>query len=116
VKGGSIIPVGKIIQNTNEQSFDPLTLIVCLNNKGTAEGDLFMDSGDGWDFQKGNYSLLTFKAKRVGKTVKVYVSKKEGHGIFENDINKINIEVLVNGKVFKASGTLGSIPKVKIGD
>lgn len=116
VKGGSIIPVGKIIQNTNEQSFDPLTLIVCLNNKGTAEGDLFMDSGDGWDFEKGNYSLLTFKAKRVGKTVKVYVSKKEGHGIFENDINKINIEVLVNGKVFKASGTLGSIPKVKIGD
>lgn len=116
VKGGSIIPVGRIIQNTNEQSFDPLTLIVCLNNKGTAEGDLFMDSGDGWDFQKGNYSLLTFKAKRVGKTVKVYVSKKEGHGIFENEINKINIEVLVNGKVFKASGTLGSIPKVKIGD
>lgn len=116
VKGGSIIPAGKIIQNTNEQSFDPLTLIVCLNNKGTAEGDLFIDSGDGWDFQKGNYSLLTFKAKRVGKTVKVYVSKKEGHGTFENDINKINIEVLVNGKVFKAGGTLKSIPKVKIGD
>ena len=29
VRGGSIIPVGKIIQNVNENSFDPLTLVVC---------------------------------------------------------------------------------------
>ena len=45
IKGGSIIPVGKIIQNTNEKSFDPLTLIVCLDEQGTAEGRLYTDAG-----------------------------------------------------------------------
>ena len=34
VRGGSIIPVGKIIQNVNENSFDPLTLVVCPDEDG----------------------------------------------------------------------------------
>lgn len=30
IRGGAIIPTGKIIQNTNEKSLDPLTLLVCF--------------------------------------------------------------------------------------
>lgn len=33
IRGGAIIPTGKIIQNTNEKSLDPLTLLVCLDEK-----------------------------------------------------------------------------------
>jgi len=36
IRGGAIIPTGKIIQNTNEKSLDPLTLLVCLDEKGEA--------------------------------------------------------------------------------
>ncbi len=112
VKGGSIIPTGKIIQNTNENSFDPLTLIVCLDENGLAEGKLFTDAGDGWGFRRGDYSLLRFTAKRVGHKVIVRLKGKEGNRKVENEIKKINVEVLMNGKVYKASGTLKSAIKV----
>ena len=41
IRGGAIIPTGKIIQNTNEKSLDPLTLLVCLDEKGEAHGTLY---------------------------------------------------------------------------
>lgn len=55
IRGGAIIPTGKIIQNTNEKSLDPLTLLVCLDEKGEAHGTLYWDEGDNWSFKDGNY-------------------------------------------------------------
>lgn len=114
VKGGSIIPAGKIIQNTNETSFDPLTLIVCLDEKGLAEGKLFTDDGDGWGFRRGDYCLLKFTAKRVDHKVIVRLNGKEGNRKVEKEIKKINVEVLLNGKVYKASGSLKGGIKITI--
>ncbi len=114
VKGGSIIPAGKVIQNTGEKSFDPLTLIVCLNEQGTAEGELYTDAGDGWAFKCGDYGLLKFTAKRDGQTVNIQLAGKEGNRKVEKEINKINAEVLLNGKVYKASGSLKNGIKVTV--
>lgn len=63
IRGGSIIPTGKIIQNTTENSLDPLTLLVCLDEQGKADGSMYWDAGDGWAFKKGDYSQQTFKAE-----------------------------------------------------
>lgn len=41
IRGGSIIPTGKIIQNTTENSLDPLTLLVCLDEQGKATGSMY---------------------------------------------------------------------------
>ena len=40
IRGGAILPLGKVVQNTSENSFDPLTLLVCLDEKGQARGSL----------------------------------------------------------------------------
>ena len=40
LRPGAIIPVGKVIHNLTENSFDPLTLIVNLDENGTASGTL----------------------------------------------------------------------------
>lgn len=114
VRGGSIIPLGKVIQNTNEKSFDPLTLVVCLDEQGTAKGELYTDSGDGWSFNCGDYGLLKFTAKRIGQTVTIQLASKEGNRKVDKEINKINAEVLLNGKVYKASGSLKGGIKVTI--
>ena len=106
IKGGSIVPAGKVIQNTNENSFDPLTLFVCLDEKGNAEGKLYWDAGDGWDFQCGNYSLMTFSAKKNGNRVNVTLSGKEGDRKIEKEIQAVNVELLMNGKVYKGAGSL----------
>lgn len=106
IKGGTIIPVGKVVQNTTEKLFDPLTLFVCLNNDGKADGQLYWDAGDGWSFQSGDYALLTFHAQTEGTTVKVDMAIKEGSRDISSDIDLIEVKVLKNGKVYEGSGQL----------
>ena len=78
IRGGAIIPLGRVVQNTNEKSLDPLTLLVCLDEKGTAEGDLYEDAGDGFDYEKEGYALTHYQAIRSGEAVKVRVRSREG--------------------------------------
>lgn len=113
VRGGAIIPVGKIIQNVNENSFDPLTLVVCPNKEGKAEGSLYWDKGDGWEFQKGDYKLLTFKAQQEKKDeFSVKLVNSEGNG--KMNIETIKVEVFYNGKIYRTSGKLSDTLRVKI--
>ena len=105
VRGGSIIPVGKIIQNVNENSFDPLTLVVCPDEDGKAEGSLYWDKGDGWGFQKGDYKQLTFKAELVdGHHLIVKVTEDKGED--QIDFGMIKVEVLHAGHTYKSSGDI----------
>ena len=79
IRGGAIIPTGKIIQNTNEKSLDPLTLLVCLDEKGEAHGTLYWDEGDNWSFKDGNYSFQHFTAIRTADNkVQVKITQKKG--------------------------------------
>ena len=105
VRGGAIVPVGKVIQNVNENSFDPLTLVVCLDKDGKAEGSLYWDKGDGWEFQKGNYKQLTFKAELAGAH-NLIVKMTDSKGEEQFDCGMIKVEVLHNGRVYKSSGDM----------
>jgi len=106
LKGGSIVPAGKVIQNAGENSFDPLSLFVCLNEKNTAKGELYLDSGDGFGFEKGDYALITFSAEKKNDKVVVKVAKVEGKRNINADIQKINVSLLLDGKTYTNSGTL----------
>lgn len=113
MRGGAIIPVGKVIQNVNENSFDPLTLIVCLDNEGKAEGTLYWDKGEGWEFQKGDYKLFSFEAGLEDEhhlTLKLVDSKGTGR----IDLGVIKVEVLHKGKLYKGSGTLDKTITIKV--
>ena len=113
VRGGSIIPVGKIIQNVNENSFDPLTLVVCPDEDGKAEGSLYWDKGDGWGFQKGDYKQLTFKAELVdGHHLTVKVTDDKGED--QIDFGMIKVEVLHAGHTYKSSGDIAKGITVKL--
>lgn len=96
IRGGAIIPTGKIIQNTNEKSLDPLTLLVCLDEKGEAHGTLYWDEGDNWSFKDGNYSFQHFTAIRTADNkVQVKITQKKGKYITENnDMAIVKIETV----------------------
>lgn len=106
IRGGAIIPTGKIIQNTNEKSLDPLTLLVCLDEKGEAHGTLYWDEGDNWSFKDGNYSFQHFTAIRTADNkVQVKITQKKGKYITEN--NDMAIVKICNDKgIYQASGNL----------
>lgn len=112
LRSGAIIPVGKVIHNLTENSFDPLTLIVNLDENGTASGTLYWDEGEGWGFRNGEYKLIDFIATQKGKTVEVAI--KDANGSFPLDLGKVNVELLRNGKTYRASGTLDAPVIVKL--
>ncbi|TEB40746.1 DUF5110 domain-containing protein, partial [Flavobacterium circumlabens] len=92
IKGGSIIPAGAIIQNAGENSFDPLSLYVCPDQNGNAIGELYVDSGDGFGFQKGDYALVTFTAEKKKGSVLVKATGKLGKRNIDQEITKIKVQ------------------------
>lgn len=113
IRGGAIIPTGKIVQNTNEKSIDPLTLIVCLDENGEAKGNLYWDSGDGWDYLNGGYSKQYYEAKKLGDKVIVKLVKKDGtYDCGNNDCAVV--KVITSEGVKLASGDLQKGIEVKL--
>jgi alpha-glucosidase len=75
IRGGAVLPVGRAVQHTGERSDDPLTLLVCFDKQGCAEGRLYEDAGDGFGYRAGDYRLAHYKAtRRADGQVDVQVS------------------------------------------
>ena len=79
-RGGSIIPVGSVIQSTEEFKTDSLTLLVCLDENNSATGTLYVDKGEGFDYRDGEFEVDIFKAEKTGEntiTIKCEVEGKK---------------------------------------
>lgn len=113
-RGGSIIPAGRVIQNTNENSLEPLTLYVCLDEDGNAEGRLYWDAGDGWEFKSFDYALTTFRAERNGSEVKIFITDSKGDRDLQKEITSLNVVLTLEGKTYAASGNLADGVVLKI--
>lgn len=81
IRAGSIVPLGKVVQNTGENSFDPLTLVVCLDADGTAYGQLYEDEGDGFAYDVERYLLTTYRAEMKDGVVNVRVAQIAGRNL-----------------------------------
>jgi alpha-glucosidase len=114
IRGGSIIPAGEIIQNTNEKSFAPLTLYVCLDKDRKAKGQMYWDAGEGYDFKSGGYSLLSFLAIQDSKSVKVVLASKKGKYAINKEITQLKVVLLKNGKIYTGVGSLQKGVKIHI--
>ena len=105
-RGGTIVPSGPIIQHVDSQPLVELTLTVALDDSGKATGTLYEDSGDGYGYQKGEYSLTTYQATRDGDTVTVKVAGREGSMTPPKRTVKVNLLAdAVNGATRQISGT-----------
>jgi alpha-glucosidase len=102
IRGGAIIPLGKIIQNTTEKSLDPLTLLVCLDENGRAEGELYEDAGEGYGYLQGEYLLTRYAA--IAKDNKVIIKIAGEEGRMRRPERTIMVELITPGGVVKASG------------
>lgn len=113
IRGGAIIPTGKVIQNTTEESLDPLTLIVCLDENGKAQGELYWDAGDGWDFQKKQYCMQKYVAEKQGNSVVVKIAGQDGLMNLKSG-NMAIVKVITDNGVRQASGNLTNGIEVKL--
>jgi len=78
IRPGAIVPCGPIVEWTSQAPLDPLTLIVNLNDEGTASGTLYEDAGDGFDYLKDQFLLTQYTAVRTGNSVSVRINSTAG--------------------------------------
>jgi len=62
IRPGAIVPLGNIIQSTNDYSLTELTLLINLDEKNQAVGRIYEDKGDGFGYKKGEYRVYYFFA------------------------------------------------------
>ncbi|KAI4142484.1 MAG: hypothetical protein L6R39_004919 [Caloplaca ligustica] len=67
MRGGHILPRKERPRKSSAlMKWDPYTLIVALDNNNEAEGELYVDDGESFDFQKGAYIHRRFRISPTG--------------------------------------------------
>jgi alpha-glucosidase len=102
IRGGAIVPLGKIVQNTADYRLEELTLAVCLDEMGTGRGILYEDAGDGYEYLDGMYRLSEYTARRQENQVRIRVRHIDGQ--MEWCKRKLFIEMITDNGVIKAIG------------
>ncbi len=79
VRGGSIVPIGPVVHSTEQINQNlPLTLIVVLDEQGHAQGILYEDTGDGFEYLDNELCLSTFTAQKQGTNVIIKCIEQKG--------------------------------------
>lgn len=99
IRPGAIIPLGKVIQNTTQYTLDTLSLYISLDSLNSAQGKLYHDAGDGYEYQKGEYSLITFKAEVNNNEIVISIINEEGK--LNNSIKTIEVCIITDEGVKK---------------
>lgn len=84
IRPGAIVPIGPIVQHTDDYNTDKITLLINPTQNGFAYGELYHDQGDGYGYKNGKYALHKFESKRdfSGK-IKIEISKLDGELDYE---------------------------------
>ncbi len=77
-RAGTIIPIGPLTRHADEKPLEPLTLIVHLNEEGTAMGVLYEDEGEGLAYLKNQARFAFYTAETQGDTVVVKMTRLDG--------------------------------------
>jgi len=60
IRGGAIVPLGPVIQSTEDYDLSELTLVCSPDSRGRATGVLYEDDGDGHAHRDGAYRVCRF--------------------------------------------------------
>jgi alpha-D-xyloside xylohydrolase len=69
VKAGSIVPMGKFMQYTSEKNADTLEIRIYKGHDGMFK--LYEDEGDGYNYEKGKYTVIPFEWNDKNKTLTI---------------------------------------------
>lgn len=84
VKAGSIIPMGNVMQFTNEKTWDTLELRIYQG--ADAVFDLYEDEGDGYDYEKGKYRITPIRWNNKKQLLTIEASQGSFPGCLKNRV------------------------------
>jgi alpha-glucosidase len=76
VRGGSIVPLQPLIQNTDETPSGPLELRVYPGSQ--CSGSIYLDDGHTFRYQKGEYLRQSFTCQSDGNAIRLKFHAREG--------------------------------------
>ncbi|KAL5483105.1 ROT2 [Sanghuangporus weigelae] len=95
IRGGSIIPTRERPRRSSTlMRSDPFTLRIALNKEGRATGELYLDDGDGYAYEKGEVAWRGFEASPLGDSKK---DLGKGLKIRSKDLVQANLDKTVDG-------------------
>jgi alpha-glucosidase len=119
VRGGAIIPLAPLREHTElyqpprpNTAAPPLTIVVSLDEAGSAYGKLYEDDNDGFGYQRGDYFEQVYTARTENNQVIVEMGSKEGNRFHDQRVMYI-ILLLKDGwytKVQAMDGVSATIP------
>jgi alpha-glucosidase len=106
IRGGSIVPMGPVMEHTGQRALDPLTLVVCLDESGKASGELYEDAGEGFGYRSGAYRQTRFEARveRGADGTEVVVSQTKTGGQWGIPDRTVEVEVVTDSGVRRGAG------------
>lgn len=103
IRGGAIVPLGRVVQSTTEALLEPLTLLVALDETGQARGVLYEDAGDGYAYLDGDFLLTTYVAERIDDRVEVRIDAEEGGRARPS--RTVTVVIVTDEGTFEGSGS-----------
>jgi alpha-glucosidase len=108
LRPGAIVPAGPVMEHTGEKPLDPLTLLVCLDDRGEARGELYEDAGDGFGYQRGEFVRSRFAARRGGGGQGVTVTIESAGGDWALPDRPTVVRLLTEGGERSSEPTRGA--------
>nr|HPR59354.1 glycoside hydrolase family 31 protein [Prolixibacteraceae bacterium] len=87
VKAGSIVPMGPVVQYSDQDSNE--TLEICIYEGANGEFILYEDEGDNYNYEDGKYSEITFVWNDDAKTLTINGRNGSYNGMNENRVFNI---------------------------
>ena len=111
-RSGSIIPMANLYQNTEEYASDSLTLYIALDAKGKAQGRLYEDKGNGYEFETGDFAEYDITATLQGKTLTATLKQTDGNRHCTSRM--LRIAFVTEGKVVYSEWREGERVEMKL--
>ena len=97
-RGGHIIPrKDRPRRSSDLMKYDPITLVVAIGKSGNAEGSLYVDDGETFDYQSGAHivSRFTFDSKSSTLSSQDFTTKGSMTKFFHKAMAEVRIEKVI---------------------
>ena len=113
IRGGAIVPLGPVVETTQQiGTVQQLTLLIILDEKSQAQGVVYEDAGDGYEYEKGQYCISTFTAEKTDDRVIVKCVNQQGNLKMKSRV--VNITIVGADAVYHGLGDIFSDNGVKV--
>jgi len=91
-RAGSILPLGPVVQYTEQEAEPLLKLSVMLNQQGCASGRLYEDAGEGYGYKNNDFAVLLVEA--ISSKKEITITSRLLEGTRSSTKRKVEITVI----------------------